>query len=78
LNSTEVFAKTTYKKIGANVAKIRKAKGISQSKLASTIGYSSFSYAEACRDDAHFDIEHLIKIAYVLEVDVAEFFDGVE
>ncbi|MDR2099833.1 MAG: helix-turn-helix domain-containing protein [Campylobacteraceae bacterium] len=76
----EDFTKNIYKKIGENVMKIRKAKGVSQLKLALAIGHSSVSIiscAEICHNNAHFNIEHLIKIAYVLEVDIAEFFKDV-
>jgi transcriptional regulator with XRE-family HTH domain len=73
----ENFIADSYKKIGGNVAAIRKAKGVSQLKLALAIGHSSVSIvscAEICHNNTHFNIEHLIKIAYVLEVDISEFF----
>ncbi|MGP1579917.1 MAG: helix-turn-helix domain-containing protein [Wolinella sp.] len=66
-----------YKRIGRNVARIRKAKKISQLKLSLAIGHNSVSIiscAEICHNNIHFNIEHLCKIAYVLEVDIAEFF----
>lgn len=79
-NFPKGFTQNSYKKIGKNVAKIRKTKGVSQLKLALAIGHSSVSIiscAEICHNNAHFNIEHLIKIAYVLEVDMAEFFKDV-
>jgi len=33
--------------------------------------------AEICTNGKHFNIEHLVKIADVLEVDVCDFFKGV-
>jgi transcriptional regulator with XRE-family HTH domain len=75
------FAENAYKKIGENVAKIRKEKGFSQLKLSLAIGHSSVSIvscAEICHNNAHFNIEHLLKIAYVLDVNVSEFFQGVD
>ncbi|MDR1976577.1 MAG: helix-turn-helix domain-containing protein [Campylobacteraceae bacterium] len=76
----ETFTKEAYKKIGENVAKIRKSRGLSQLKLSLSIGHSSISVvscAEICLNGAHFNIEHLIKIAYVLDVDIRDFFDGI-
>lgn len=66
-----------YKHIGQNVAKIRKSKNISQLDLALSIGLKSvglISVAEIYHNKKHFNIEHLHKIAKVLEVDICEFF----
>jgi transcriptional regulator with XRE-family HTH domain len=66
-----------YWRIGQNVAKIRKSKGVSQLDLALTIGLKSvglISVAEIYHNKKHFNIEHLSKIAVVLEVDICEFF----
>lgn len=68
-----------YKKIGANVKKARNSKKVSQLKLALAIGHNSVgvvSTCELCLNNKHFNIEHLVKIADVLEVDVCEFFKG--
>lgn len=66
-----------YKKIGKNVKKIREEKNKSQLDLALSIGHSSAGFvgkAEICIHQKHFNIEHLHKIARVLEVDICEFF----
>ncbi|MDR1554500.1 MAG: helix-turn-helix domain-containing protein [Campylobacteraceae bacterium] len=66
-----------YKCIGKNVAKIRKAKNMSRLDLALAIGLKSvglISAAEIYHNKKHFNIEHLSKIATVLEVDICEFF----
>lgn len=66
-----------YKKIGQNVRDIRTEKGVSQLALAMAIGHKAVgtvSMAEICLNNKHFNIEHLYKIAEVLEVDVCEFF----
>ncbi|MDR0666073.1 MAG: helix-turn-helix transcriptional regulator [Campylobacteraceae bacterium] len=66
-----------YKRIGCNVAKIRKSKNMSQLDLALAIGLKSvglISVAEVYHNKKHFNIEHLSKIAAVLEVDICEFF----
>jgi transcriptional regulator with XRE-family HTH domain len=65
-----------YKTIGKNVKAIRTEKGISQLALAMAIGHKAvgtISMAEICINNKHFNIEHLVKIAEVLEVDVCEF-----
>ena len=62
-----------YLKIGQNVKRIRKEKGLSQLELANTIGHSSValvSKAEIGTNNKHFNLEHLYKIAKVLEVDL--------
>lgn len=71
------FSSYIHKKIGKNVSKIRKQKGVSQLKLAYAIGYKSvspISSAEIYYNKIHFNIEQLIKIAYILEVPIEEFF----
>ena len=69
-----------YKKIGQNVAKKRKEKGISQLALSLAIGHKAvgtISMAEICTNNKHFNIKHLVKIADILDVDVCEFFEGI-
>ncbi|MCR6594486.1 helix-turn-helix domain-containing protein [Campylobacter insulaenigrae] len=66
-----------YKQIAQNVAKVRKEKGYSQLELSLAIGYKSVSLvsgAEAGYKNIHYNIEHLYKIAKILEVDIKEFF----
>jgi len=69
-----------YKKIGSNVKEIRQSKKVSQLALALAIGHKAVgvvSMAELCTNNKHFNIEHLMKIAEVLEVDVCDFFKDV-
>ncbi len=71
------YTSNLYKKIGLNVKRIRESKGVSQLKLSHAIGHKSVSViscSEICINNYHFNIEHLSKIAYVLEVDICEFF----
>jgi len=66
-----------YKKIGINVKNARKSKKFSQLSLSLAIGHKAvgtISMAELCINKKHFNIEHLVKIADILEVDVCEFF----
>ena len=77
-DSNVLFMQDIYKKIGRNVKRIRKEKNISQLELSYAIGHKSVSViscAEICHKNYHFNIEHLSKIAYVLEVNVCDFFE---
>lgn len=72
--------KEIYRKVGLNVKKIRASKNVSQLALSMAIGHKAVgtvSMAELCTNGKHFNIEHLVKIADVLEVDVCEFFAGI-
>jgi transcriptional regulator with XRE-family HTH domain len=70
-----------YQKIGINVKRLRQEKNISQLALSLAIGHravGTISMAELCINSKHFNIEHLVKIANVLDVDVCILFKGVE
>ena len=72
--------KAIYLKIGQNVKKIRQSKNISQLQLALSIGHKAVGTISVCElgtNGKHFNIEHLFKIADVLEVDVSDFFKGI-
>ncbi len=71
------YIEKTYIEIGQNVKRIRMEKGFSQLKLAQAIGHKSLSIvslAEIYHNKQHFNIEHLVKIAYVLDVNICDFF----
>ena len=75
------FSEKLHKQIGKNVQRIRKEKNISQLKLAYAMGYKSvspISSAEIYYNKIHFNIEHLYKIAYVLDVPITTFFEDLE
>ena len=66
-----------YKLVGSNVKRIRIARGMSQLDLALALGLKSvglISVAELYHNKRHFNLEHLYKIAAVLECDICEFF----
>ena len=66
-----------YIKIGKNVARIRKERGLSQLELALSMGLKSvglISVAEIYHNKKHFNIEHLNKISKILNVNICEFF----
>lgn len=76
-NISSVKMQNIYKNIGKKVKEIRKKKGVSQLALSIAIGHKAvgtISMAELCINKKHFNIEHLIKIADVLEVHISEFF----
>ncbi|MBE0499608.1 MAG: XRE family transcriptional regulator [Campylobacterales bacterium] len=75
------FSEQLHKSIGKNVSRIRRSKKISQLKLAYALGYKSvspISSAEIYYNHIHFNVEQLVKIAYVLECEVCDFFDSKE
>ncbi len=64
-----------HQQIGKNIAELRKAKNISQLELSLKLGHKSVSIvasAERFYKKRHFNIEHLIKIAHILEVDICD------
>ena len=75
---SEEETKLFYQKIARKVQLIRKKKGLSQLELSYLIGFKSTSLiagAEAGYGNVRFSLEHLCKIAKVLQVDVKEFFE---
>lgn len=70
-----------YKSIGANVKRIRSEKNISQLALSLAIGHKAvgtISMAEIYHNNKHFNIEHLAKIANVLDVNICDFFKNTQ
>lgn len=64
-----------HQQIGKNIAELRKAKNISQLELSLKLGHKSVSIvasAERFYNKRHFNIEHLIKIAHILEVGICD------
>lgn len=79
LSITDEEIQRIYQTIGKNVKRIRQEKNVSQLKLALAIGHKAvgvISLAEIGKTK-HFNIEHLVKIADVLEVDIFEFFHNI-
>ena len=73
----ELDIDAVHQQIGKNVANFRKAKNLSQLDLSLKLGHKSVSIvasAERFYKKKHFNIEHLIKISYILEVDICNFF----
>lgn len=73
----EEFSENVLDAVSKNVAKYRKAKGLTQMQLALEIGMSGGAYlgrAELRKNNHLFNIVHLAKISKVLDVDICEFF----
>lgn len=69
-----------HRMVGKNVAKIRKMKKVTQLDLSLSIGYNSTSViakAEAGTEGRHFSVEQLYKIAKILNVSMASFFEDI-
>ncbi len=69
----ENFTESLHQDIGVNVKKEREKKGLSQLQLSQMIGHKSvtiISRAEIFYKGQHFNIEHLVKIAFVLDIDI--------
>jgi len=70
-----------YKTISDNVKTIRKQKNKPQLDLVLEMGLRSISFYSKCenlKENHHFNLEHIYKIAVALNVDILEFFDGIE
>lgn len=73
----ENFSEEILNKVSANVKKFREEKGLTQMQLALEIGLSGGAYlgrAEIRKNNQHFNIKHIAKIAYVLQIPIEEFF----
>ena len=67
-----------HQSIGKNVKRYREEKGLSQLQLSHAIGLSSVSLisaAEIFTKSIHFNVEHLYKIAKVLEIELSLLID---
>ncbi len=68
-----------YKQVGCNVKKYRMEKGYSQLQLSYALNHKSVglvSQAEIYLNKQHFNLEHLYKIAYILECELADLLKG--
>ncbi|RBQ32420.1 transcriptional regulator [Arcobacter sp. FW59] len=65
-----------YKTISNNVKKIRREKGFTQTDVALSMGFTTATFFTNAENfnNKHFNLEHIIRIANILEVDICEFF----
>ena len=64
-----------YKSISKNVKRIRISKKITQEDIALNMGFTTATFytnAENFKQGKHFNLEHLIKIAYILDCDIKD------
>ena len=64
-----------YRQVGINVKKQREKKGLTQLQLSQALGHKSVglvSQAELYLKQQHFNLEHLYKIAFILECDLLD------
>ena len=69
-----------YKIVSENVKRIRTEKNKPQLDLVLEMGLKStvfYSRCENFKDNHHFNLEHLYKIAIALNVDIKDFFEGI-
>lgn len=70
-----------YETISKNVQRLRKEKNKPQLDLVLEMGLKSTSFYSKCenlKDNHHFNMEHIYKIAIILNVDICEFFKDVK
>ncbi|MFV7790424.1 helix-turn-helix domain-containing protein [Aliarcobacter lanthieri] len=65
-----------YKTISSNVRRIRKEKGLTQTDVALSMGFTTATFFTNAENfnKKHFNLEHIIRIANILEIDICELF----
>ncbi len=74
----EVYSEHMLDVVSTNVKKYREEKGFTQMQLALEIGMSGGAYlgrAELRKNNHHFNIRHIAKIAKVLEISIENLFE---
>lgn len=69
-----------YEIISENVKRIRKEKNKPQLDLVLEMGLKSTAFYSRCenfKENHHFNLEHIYKIAVILDVDISEFFKNI-
>lgn len=70
-----------YETISLNIKRIRKEKNKPQLDLVLEMGLKSTSFYSKCensKDNHHFNLEHIYKIAVVLNIDITELFKDIK
>jgi len=70
-----------YKKISINIKRLRKENNKPQLDLVLEMGLKSTSFYSKCensKENHHFNLEHIYKIATILNVDICELFKDVK
>ncbi|MFA6788438.1 MAG: helix-turn-helix transcriptional regulator [Arcobacteraceae bacterium] len=69
-----------YEVISENVKRIRKEKNKPQLDLVLEMGLKSTAFYSRCenfKENHHFNLEHIYKIAIILDVEISEFFKNI-
>lgn len=77
-NSSKEEIQDFYKNISSKVKKYRVKKNMSQQELALDIGIKSIAFYSNCennKNNKHFNLEHLYKIAKALNISLKELID---
>ena len=72
---------TFYETISINIKRLRTENNKPQLDLVLEMGLKSTSFYSKCensKDNHHFNLEHIYKIATVLNVDICEFFKDIK
>jgi len=72
------FIENCHKKIVNNIKKIRIEKNLTQEYLALSMGFTTATFytnSENLKNNKHFNLEHLIKLSYILDVEICDFFN---
>jgi len=75
IEDLEIYSEQILDAVSANVKKYREQKGLTQMQLALEIGMSGGAYlgrAELRKQNHHFNIRHIAKIAKVLEINLCD------
>jgi transcriptional regulator with XRE-family HTH domain len=78
IENLEIYSNNVLDIVSANVKKYREERGFTQMQLALEIGLTGGAYlgrAEIRKNNHHFNIKHIVKIAKVLDIDVCRFFE---
>ena len=78
---TDSDLKNFYQTISHNVKQKRVERKKPQLDLVLEMGMKStafYSRCENCKDNHHFNLEHIYKIASVLDIEICELFEGVK
>ena len=80
-NVTNEEIQEHYKRIGSYVKQQRELHQISQLQMALAIGIKSvafYSNCENCKNDKHFNIEHIYKTCKILDISLNDFYSNTE
>lgn len=70
-----------YETISKNIQRIRREKNKPQLDLVLEMGLKSTAFYSRCenfKDNHHFNLEHIYKIAVVLDIDICELFKDIK